>query len=356
MDNPQTKKVSLMIHGNPQAIAGYQPIFYINQPDFTPPSDNAVGGMARNDFFFVVNISQAFTNIVLVHNNIRSVGASRDGVLKISIAIPQGYALADGKTPYDLLCEVREVFVTRYMDSISGLTGGYRFRQSMPGPEMIQAVVDKYSYIRAGLPHRRMTGVTNGYLVTDRPDLLLSDLQYPEFAGYKEIIVGKFCDATPKIAVSSIPRRREWRLRVNGEFSALPRDIFDINIDRINVSIPIDNPELYQPASVSFTLDEARAGGVRGISINEAEMIIDVRLAPEKRAVRMPPPFTPSANHSTGFVASLWLLIMTAVVSLLLGLGIGWLLPQPSFLHKDVEVAVIEGIDDSYSPGDAGIE
>lgn len=283
---PTYDKVALMIYGNPQSAAGYQSIFYINDPRFTPPADLSPGGMNQNDHYFVVNISQAFTNIVLIQNNVKSAGASREGILKFAMAVPKGYRLADGKTPYDFLMDVRSVFLANYMEPYGN---GWQYKFPLPAPNIIQSTVDKYSYVPAALPHRQMNGQAQGMLVTNQISALFSDLQYPEFGRFREIVIGEHSTVPTNVGNIAIPRRPAWRLKVNGMMQQWPGNVRDIHSEPINISAMPSNPRHYEPAAVTFTIAEARKGSYPEVTVDEANEVVNVRLdhKPRRRTIRI---------------------------------------------------------------------
>lgn len=281
---PTYSKVSLMIYGNPQSAAGYQPIFYINDPRFTPPIDLSPAGMAQNDHYFVVNISQAFVNIVLIQNNVKSAGASREGILKFAMAVPKGYRLANGKTPYDFLMDVRNAFMANYMDQYGS---GWQFKSPLPGPQIIQQVVDKYAYEPAVLPHRQMRGQAQGFLATNQIAALFTDLQYPEFERFREIVVGEHSTQPSNVGNIAIPRRPQWKLMVNGQRTQWP--VRDIYTEPVNIIAEANNPRYFEPAKVTFTVNEARQGKYPEVSVDEVNEVVNVRLEhkPRRRVVRV---------------------------------------------------------------------
>ncbi len=245
-------KVPLMRYGNPQSQAGYTSLFYINNPQFTAPLNLSPGGMGNNEYYFQVSISKGYTNIVLIENNVRSEGAARMGVLKIATAFPVGYKLADNKSPYDLLKDVRDVFVSKYMEPLRGVPG-HRFLKEFPGPEALIEAVDRYSLVEAGIPHRVMEGRESVFLRTDRIREFLRDFQYPELTGYKDVIVAAEGDYMPRIELQEIPRRPKWRLSVNGIAQKWPSHVRDPFMEIVEVSKESGSP-YYTYSAVTVNL------------------------------------------------------------------------------------------------------
>ncbi|MCM1152426.1 MAG: hypothetical protein NC328_02065 [Muribaculum sp.] len=291
MDNNTTpdnaaamRKVPFMIYGNPLSNAGYNPIFYFNKPTFTAPGDLSPAGMMANDYYFTVTISPAFVTVVLIQNNVRSAGASREGILKLAMAVPKGYRVAAGQTPYEVLKAMRDAFVATYMEPYRlGDTSGFRYKANMPGQEPLNAVLDRFSLEPALLPHRVMTGSSPALLKVPAAMMhdLFADLQYPEFSQFKEIVVGQQGALTPVIQVSSIPRRPNWKLLVNnmpmswGNISNIYTDEIDIKSDK--------DPRYYNDAAITFTIDDARLGAVKNVTVDEVAELVKVSLHPTEK-------------------------------------------------------------------------
>lgn len=276
-------KVPLMIYGNPNSTAGFQALFYLNNPTFTPPSDTWPSGMAANDFFFIVNISPAFTNITLIQNNVKSFGASRDGRMKIAMAIPKGMRLRDGKSPYDVLLAVRNAFIANHMDASRTQPPIYRFHEKVEDAAPIQAALDRFELEPVPGPHREMRGNGQAFLrvPASRMPELFKDLQYPEFGAFKEIIVaetGEFPNLLPPIA---IPRPIQWRLTVNGRPESV--DMRNYISNPIEISDNRHSPEFYDNTIVKFTVPQAERGEVEGVFANRSTETIEVSLIPRPK-------------------------------------------------------------------------
>ncbi|MDE6217826.1 MAG: hypothetical protein K2F64_02370, partial [Muribaculaceae bacterium] len=285
-NQPDNKKVEFMIWGNPQANAGYSPIFYFNNPRFTPPADSSPGGMSDNDYYFVVNISSAFTNIVLIQNHVKSAGSSRDARLKFAMSIPKGMRLVNNKTgvvsPFDLLFKMRNMFIARYMEPIRGGVG-HSFLANIPpnaaGSPELQGILESYSYRTAMLPHRPMKGNETAFLQlpVDKISEILTDLQYPEFAIFKEIVIAEKGSLSPVVGISAIPRRPNWRLVVNNTPTKLRST--DPDVDQ-TYSVTDKNPKYYDNTSIKFKISDVRSKGCNGVTIDEANEVIRVTITP----------------------------------------------------------------------------
>lgn len=275
--------VPFMIWGNPISNAGYNAIFYFNNPTFTAPGDTSPQGMGDNDFFFTVNISQAFTNIVLIQNHVTSADSSRGGRLKFAMSIPKGYRLANGATPYEVLTEMRNLFVTQYMDPARG-DGAfrYKFRMTTPPPQALEAVLARYRYVPASLPHRVMRGQVDGFLrvPADKMHDLFSDLQYAEFQPYRQIVIAEHGELNPHVGVAGIPRPVKWSLSVNGTLTNWPAKRPD---ESYVIAVPNKSPRYWENAEIRFRLKDAAAGTVPGVTPDFANETINVRLNPIPR-------------------------------------------------------------------------
>ncbi|MCM1475425.1 MAG: hypothetical protein NC036_04185 [Muribaculaceae bacterium] len=275
-------RVPLMIYGNPRTNAGYNAIFYFNQPTFTPPPALSPGGMQDNDYYFIVRISEKFTNVTLIQNNVSSADGGRLGWLKLAIAVPIGMRPGGGATPYDLLVDMRNTFVNEYMEPNRGGVG-YRYRDPMPGPERLQQVLDKYYYERATLPHRQMTGQGQAFLRLPESQMraLFTDLQYPEFGVFNEIVIASRGELNPNVGISEIPRRPKYKLMVNNRPMQWP--VADYMNQQINI-VGDKNPRYWDNTSVSFNLTEARQGRLPFVSVDEVREIVNVSINPRPKS------------------------------------------------------------------------
>ena len=154
-----SNKIALKINGNPSANAGYASIGMHNSPLFQLPDGAAAVGNVP--FYFTIFIEPRFTQYTIVHNNVKSFGAQRDGALKIAISIPAGYKLSNNISPYDVLMQVDQRFRAAFLKE-GFQPGTFQYaKENITSDELqrvIYPVIDQYStmLVNVGASHRPM--------------------------------------------------------------------------------------------------------------------------------------------------------------------------------------------------------
>ena len=255
MNAPQ---ISLAIFGNRISSAGYEPLFWFNAPPFPELPNLGYPGMAENPYYFVLRNDQSYTQYTLVHNNVKSYMAARLGMLKISISIPYGYALANRVSPLDLLLKLRETFVQQCMTPIAGMAEGYNFKERMVDDAVFKSVLSHYSLVPYRVAYRPMTGNGTALFIADMNVIrqLFFDTHYPEFVPYREIVVaprGMAAEYAAQLQGLQIPRRLNLHLFVNGSHQAWTvRDYYE---EPTQITSKKD-PRAFEPLDLSFTVNQ----------------------------------------------------------------------------------------------------
>ena len=209
----QDPKISLSIKGSPVSSAGWQSIYTLNLPPIAV--EDGVKGDIPGLFYFEITVHPTCTQYTLVQPGVKPHDSARDGLLKISIMIPAGYRLRGGATPYNVLIEVYNTFKQHNIDT----TGGqYRFKWPKADESIFLAVLNNFQLEAYNGPHRVMSGVDYALLTTPQSmmDQLFSDVHYPEFMPFKEIVVAESGYAANMLSHITIPRQRVMTLRLNG--------------------------------------------------------------------------------------------------------------------------------------------
>ena len=270
----EEKLISLMICGNRMSAGGYETLYYLNEPPFPELRNLLHPGMQDNSYYFVISITEQYTQYTLVHNNVKSFGASRKGVLKISISIPKGYKIKGDATPLNVLLDVRLKFVTECMTPIPGLKEGFNFKERMVDDPSFVDVLSQYKLVACNMIHRPMTGTGHALLLTTNFNGLFRDVQYPEFSDYGEIVVAETGDYNISISGIEIHRKPCLTLYVNGEQKSwtaknyyteaitvdlgLNRECYDYSIVKFCVNDLIGSPEKYVNERYKVILDNAK--------------------------------------------------------------------------------------------------
>lgn len=263
-----TPQISLAIYGNRLSSAGWEPLFWLNLPPFPELPNLGYPGVADVPYYFVVRNADRYTQFTLVHNKVKSYMASRPGMLKISIAIPYGYALAGGASPYDVLLRIRETFVTQCMTPIAGMVEAYEFRERMVGDAVFQSILAQFPLVPRRTALKPMRGKDVALLLADAENmrLFMIDTHYPELASFAEVVVatsGNDSLYASCIRGLQIPRHVNYRLFVNGQ----PRQWNVQNYyDDMTVIRSQEDDRCFETVQASFSVNQLMAGPVASIS------------------------------------------------------------------------------------------
>ncbi len=289
-----SNKIALKINGNPSANAGYASIGMHNSPLFQLPDGAAAVGNVP--FYFTIFIEPRFTQYTIVHNNVKSFGAQRDGALKIAISIPAGYKLSNNISPYDVLMQVDQRFRAAFLKE-GFQPGTFQYaKENITSDELqrvIYPVIDQYStmLVNVGASHRPMKqGGPVAFVMCDAARIkeLFRDVQYPEFASYGEIVVADAVTPTPALAKLQIPRPVNYEVWLNGvrkQVVADPNQPVEFGIHSIAA-----NPAYYTVAPVRFTVSQLLQGATfPGVRLDRGKERVEVTLdkKPVKKEVRV---------------------------------------------------------------------
>lgn len=210
--------ISVQICGRPDSSAGYSTIYIKNITASMLINDKLEAvyvGLDSNSFFFTIKIESAQVVYKLVKNNVYSKDGTRPGRLDIAIAIPKGNKLDFGLTPFETLIELKNVFLERCMTCKDQVNEKYMFNSNIIQKDILDDIVSKYSLIQSPLPHRQMVGKETACVVLSMYKIreLLSDVQYPEFTPYGEIVVAENqSNSYSPIFLTQIPRQPQYKV------------------------------------------------------------------------------------------------------------------------------------------------
>ena len=184
------EKISLAIFGNQISNSGFQPLYWLNNPpqqleNIVPP------GMDENLYFFTMQILPEHTCFTLINNRVSSYMSVRPGVLKMEIAIPRGYRLANDVSPMDVLLNVRRKFFETNMTPREQHSETYNFNEKLVEPDVFLDLLDAYALEEAPGPRFAMRGTDDALLLLPDEDIALL-FRYPqrsEFKGFRRIVI-----------------------------------------------------------------------------------------------------------------------------------------------------------------------
>ena len=278
--------ISIKVCGNPEGVGGIQPIAASNETETVNIIDDSLAnsGFCQGNgfsYWFKIKIEAQRTIYTLgTHKVTQSgIGSNRDGRLYIAIAIPRGHKLSDNKNPYDVLIELKDYFLSKYMTSTTSIAGTYYKYNSEPIPmTALDEIAKGYTVVPHVGPHRPMIGSAIGYVIIPTYQGikdLMSDVQYPEFTNFSEVIIansGSRIGCTP-INGLLFPRRTVFKVMENG------KEICRANNVNERVSINgVQNHEYYENITEDFTITELREGAMATgvIGLDEENEIVNV--------------------------------------------------------------------------------
>lgn len=207
----------------------------------------------------------------------------------ISIAIPRGFTVAKGHSPYDILVALRDTLLMHYMRPLPGYPGKYVFLELMPDAHVLQQTLRRFTLCPAHTPHRPMSGNATGYVRSPRVEEISRDVQYPEFQNYREIIVSHLIpQSISTIRLTDIPRRPDWKLLINGQSFPWPEDT-DIHNGLIKITNPSPDAEYENCPPVIFTMEQALEGVVEGVYADSCSETVSVSMhaMPVRKEIRV---------------------------------------------------------------------
>ena len=278
-------KITLLISGNKIGNAGFDEL--LNVGDFPlglEDIDYPINFEASHCFYIQHTASYRKLVLMCKPSTIVSSGAARPGRLSIGIVIPKGLRIIGGKSPYDLLLEIKNKFMESNMNFWSS-TGVYEFKNGYYDNQPFEEILNKYPLEKGSSRHIVTAGEENAYMIASEDKIrdLLRDPQYAEFANYKFVWVCSQGNPQnyPNIV---IPRPHKYEVYINDKFDSSigENDSYDKDIR--------PNANTSHPVSVSFTIDKLRNGYTQenvSFSLNEDAERVDCWVTfPKKRYTR----------------------------------------------------------------------
>ena len=273
------KYISVKVLGNPDANSGCNTIAMFNSPLFTIHETQTPGSefCFNNQFVFTIKIEPQQVVYKIRTQKVKSFGSARQGDLIIGFSIPKGYKLEGNVSPYDVLIKLKETFLER-STSYKEFGGGFYEFNKIIDTKVLDDVAQSFVLVPHVGPHRPMTGNSVGYINASDQGicLLMNDVQYLEFAQYREVVVANTGSGINCIPITNLasPRQQTYRIVENG------LDVKRVN--NINEQVSIEgqrNPNHYKNISECFTIAELKAGkrvdGVVGLDIENEVVNID---------------------------------------------------------------------------------
>ena len=143
-----SKRITLAIFGNQLSNSGFQPLYWINNPpkeleNIVPP------GMDDCPHFFTLQQLPGYTQLTLINCRVSSFQSARPGVLKMAVAIPQGYRLSNGESLTEVLMHVYDTFRQTCLTQRDEHAATFNFCEKLPPASTFADIVNSYTLVPA---------------------------------------------------------------------------------------------------------------------------------------------------------------------------------------------------------------
>lgn len=217
MGTIQSQKIGLRIAGTKSRQGGFTPLVAVgilagdagnNMDKITVIAEKPV---------YVIKHTNDYILYQLIDRKVKPCDRDTVGILSIALTVTQDVQLANGESPYSLLKEVYDKFVSEYMKrSSDGLDS---FLDKNIDQDIFVSILEQYPLEPRPSSYIPMnpTGMSGILCVPhDKMVELFRDSQYKEFSSFKEIEIGANCMTMPGLENIEIPRPKIYSVIVNG--------------------------------------------------------------------------------------------------------------------------------------------
>lgn len=269
-----TPIIGLRIAGTKQRQAGFAPLVNIGVLAGGEGDNMDRVTLVAEKPAYIIKHAADYLLYQLIDRQVKSFDADAPGVLSIALTIPSSMQLANGASPYQLLREIYEKFLSTYMERLSD--GRHCFINADNDSEVFRSILARYPMEERKSSYVRMNpkGLT-GIVCVPPAELgdFFKNTQYKEFSNFKDIEVGVNCHSqvTPGLDRLQIPLPPAvYEVLVNGKrvgkLMQSPTDSYMASAE--------DSKE-YTYESVEFTLGELLAAPSNSIIKNGANISLD---------------------------------------------------------------------------------
>lgn len=259
MGTIQNQKIGLRIAGTKSRQGGFAPLVAVgilagneddNMDKITVVSEKPVYAIKHTNNYILYQ---------LIDRKVKPCDNNTPGILSIALTIARDVQLAYGKSPYSLLKEVYNKFISDYMER--GSDGLDRFIDKNTDQSEFVSILEQYPLENRSSAYIPMNpGGMSGTICIpqDKMTELFRDSQYQEFAPYKDIEIGVNCMTMPDLENIEIPRPQTYFVVVNDaetkttmkkstdffDTATILRDTQDVTYDNIYFSLDelLDSP------------------------------------------------------------------------------------------------------------------
>lgn len=308
---------SLKIKGNKYANAGVgADLVAIGDPRFIVLDQVYDTSGIMSDFVILRHYADKSV-YTMMSKNVTPFESSRDGSLYVSVAIPKGEHIP---AIYNLLYELSQAYKGYYMTN----DGSYfHFTNAQEQPEIFQAILQRYPTIP--YPYRTVTSAVDEnsiatlYLTPQEIGDILADPMRSEFANFGQIVFVPVSNPDAYLSSLKIPSRilRSYKIVVNGRPNLQP-----VTDPTAPVTVSVAETPTSEGASLQFSIEAARTGQVEGVTVDDLNQTVSVRLQGKKK-----PLATTSSGPESNRRKAAWLpYVIGAALALIIAGGAAYLL------------------------------
>lgn len=269
------KIISVIVSGNPDSNSGFNKLVLFNNPNFDI-EDKIYVGFEGCPHFYTIKATPTHMIFKLVKNNVRSHGAVRPGSLAIAFSIPKNHKLDNGYTPYDVLEDLKKVFLAKCMTCKDPVRETYEFNSPFVDQTVLDQTAAKYTISPIQLPDRVMkTNAPVGFVVKPEAEIIamFRDFYYSEFENFSEVIVADTVNQTSYVEIPNlpVPRIKVYSVYVDG--------VFQESVSSEDKQITVlsqKSSEYYDCKPLNFTIRQLKDNGIIGVELLDSQERINV--------------------------------------------------------------------------------
>ncbi len=211
-----SQQMALRISGTKQRQAGFAPLVSVGVLAGNEGVNMDRATTVAEKPVYVIKHTSDYILYQVIDREVKSFDADAPGVLSIALTIPRQFQLSDAQSPYTLLKEVYEKFVSEFMRPNND--GRDCFLNTDIDSNVFRSILQNYSLEarKTGYVTMNPAGLTATLrLSKDKIVDFFRDSQYGELAQFKDVEIGEKCQSFPGLDNLKIPRPVKYDVYVN---------------------------------------------------------------------------------------------------------------------------------------------
>lgn len=280
-----SQQMALRISGTKQRQAGFVPLVSVGVLAGNEGANMDRATTVAEKPVYVIKHASDYILYQVIDRGVKSFDADAPGVLSIALTIPRQFQLSDAQSPYTLLREVYETFVSEFMRPSND--GRDCFLNTDVDSDVFRSILQNYSLEarKTGYVTMNPAGLTATLrLSEDKIVDFFRDSQYGELAQFKDIEIGGKCQSFPGLDHLEIPRPVKYDVYVNDAFTRT-----SLSKQTNSYSTQVKDTDYYTYENVSFTLEQLFAApdgcivtGNSKVQLDQARCRIDCTIGKQE--------------------------------------------------------------------------